>query len=86
MAIGLIVESTFEVPKGGVDVPMRAGTEQNKLAAAVQAIWDGLKNQVHTFLVIESADERNYRTELVPQPKTISKGFFVRIFIIDRLD
>ena len=86
MTIGVIIESPFEVQKGGVDMAVRTGTEENKLAAAVQAIWDSVKNQLDPFLMVQSADKGNDGTELFPQPHTIPKGFFVGVFVIDGLD
>jgi hypothetical protein len=60
-----------------------AGAEEDKLAATIEAIWDGVKNQLDTFLVIEATDERNDGAELVAEPEAISKGLFIGVFIID---
>ena len=56
------------------------------MAAAVQAIWDGMKNQVDTFLMIQSANKGNYGAEMFAKPQTITEGLFVSIFVIAGLD
>jgi len=82
VAIGMIVVTAFEVQKGSVNLAVRAGAEKYKLAAAVQAVGNGVKNEVDTFLMIEAADKGNYGTELVAEPEAISKSFFIGVFII----
>ena|SRR6266850_6263168 len=86
VAIRMIVESAFQIPKGCVDMAVRAGAEKDKLAAAIQAVRDGVKNKVHAFLMVQPADERDNWAELIPQPESISERFLVGIFIIDGLD
>ncbi len=83
VAIGMIIEAVFEVPEGSVDVPMWAGTKQHELAAAIEAVRDSSKNEVHAFLMVQSANEGNDGTELFAEPKPITKSVFVDVFIID---
>ena len=85
VAIGMIVVTALEVPKCGIDLTVRTRAEENKLAATVKAIWDGVKNQVNALLMIETAHERNNRTELFSQPEAISKGVLVGVFVVDGL-
>lgn len=83
VAIGMIVVTAFEVQKGRVDLAVGTGAEQDKLAASVEAVWNSVKNQVDTLLMVEATDEGNDGAELFSQPEAISKGFFVAVFIID---
>ena len=85
MAIGMVVVTAFHIPKRRIDMAVRTGAEEDKLAAPVQAIRDSVKNQVDPFLVIEATDKGNDGTELFPQPHTIPKGFFVGVFFFDGL-
>ena len=82
----MVVKAMLEVPKSSVDVAVRTRAEKNELAAAIEAVWDGVENQVNAFLVIEAADEGDNGTKLFSKPERIAKSVFVGVFILNRLD
>src|ERR1041384_1709363 len=86
MAVRMVIEPPFEVPKRAIDMAMGTGTEQHKLAALVEAVGHRLENEVHALLMIEAADERNQGLEFVAQPKPASQRRLIRIFFLGRLE
>jgi hypothetical protein len=85
VAIGMIVVTAFEVPERSVDLAVWAGAEEDKLASTVETVWDSVENKVDALLMVEATDERDYRTEVIPQPEAISESFLVGILILDGL-
>src|SRR6266404_6459086 len=86
MTIWMVVESPFQIPKGGIDMSMWTRSQEHELTAMVQAIRDRMKNEVHSLLMIEAPDKRNQWTELVTEPEAITQRLFIGIFILQRLD
>src|SRR5215471_12750166 len=82
----MIIETSFKVPKGIVNVAMRAGAQEDELAATMQQIRHGMENEVDALLVIETTHKGNDWAELVSQPQAITERLFVGVLIIESPD
>jgi hypothetical protein len=84
VAIRVIVEAGFKVPENGIDIALEGGAEEDELAAAVEAIGDGMEDEADAFLGVEAADESDEGFEAAPEPEAIAEGFFIGVFGAER--
>src|ERR1035441_8196783 len=86
VTVRVVVVMLLEVREMLPDAAIRAGSEKHELAAALEAVMDGVGDERHAFLLIQPADVADNGLKCILQPEPLPQRLLVLVLVIERVD